>query len=71
MEGELERLMGQNIMIPNYCCGECGRAFRYKSDYDMHYSTHTGEKPYVCDKCGRGFNRKYNLRVHHVRCKAI
>jgi hypothetical protein len=51
-----------------YSCEECGKTFRYNSQYVAHNSRHTGEMPYHCDICNKGFLVKcfmlYHRRIH-------
>ncbi|XP_043914131.1 sal-like protein 2 [Protopterus annectens] len=42
----------------------CPRALR------LHYSTHTGERPFKCKICGRAFSTKGNLKAHYFAHKS-
>ena len=65
---DLFGLSGVYSTVPRFNCDVCGRHYRFKSDFEIHYRIHTGEKPYVCSGCGRGFNRRHNLKVHSATC---
>ncbi|XP_048224659.1 zinc finger protein 793-like isoform X5 [Perognathus longimembris pacificus] len=47
-----------------HVCGECGKAFCYKSEFIRHQRSHTGEKPYGCAECGKAFSHKSTLIKH-------
>ena len=55
--------------VGRYICGICGRLCRNKSNLEMHYRIHTGEKPFHCSLCGGSFTRSHSLKVHAIRCR--
>lgn len=51
------------LIEPNQCI-ICHRVLSCKSALQMHYRTHTGERPYRCKLCNRAFTTKGNLKTH-------
>ncbi|XP_073467283.1 uncharacterized protein [Aquarana catesbeiana] len=47
-----------------FSCTECGKSFRFKSAFNMHKRSHTGEKPYSCPECGKCYSQKSHLSRH-------
>ncbi|GBN90107.1 Histone-lysine N-methyltransferase PRDM9 [Araneus ventricosus] len=48
-----------------FVCGLCHKEFAGSWEFDIHYRTHTGEKPLMCEVCKRGFTRKGDLNRHY------
>ncbi|XP_072529765.1 sal-like protein 1 [Salminus brasiliensis] len=45
-------------------CDICNKMFACQSALDIHYRSHTKERPFVCTACNRGFSTKGNLKQH-------
>ncbi|XP_022617340.1 sal-like protein 1 [Seriola dumerili] len=48
----------------NTFCDICGKIFACQSALDIHYRSHTKERPFICMTCNRGFSTKGNLKQH-------
>ncbi|XP_052028405.1 zinc finger and SCAN domain-containing protein 5B-like [Apodemus sylvaticus] len=57
---KLDSLAGQ----ARFQCTECKKSFLYKSHFDLHQRTHTGERPFKCNLCNKAFLQSSDLRVH-------
>ncbi|XP_036431342.1 sal-like protein 1 [Colossoma macropomum] len=45
-------------------CDICKKNFACQSALDIHYRSHTKERPFICTACNRGFSTKGNLKQH-------
>lgn len=50
-------------------CQVCYKTFACKSALDIHYRSHTKERPFRCDICDRGFTTKGNMKQHMLTHK--
>ncbi|XP_067296181.1 sal-like protein 1a isoform X1 [Pseudorasbora parva] len=50
--------------MKNTACDICGKTFACQSALDIHYRSHTKERPFICTVCNRGFSTKGNLKQH-------
>ncbi|MBN3272133.1 SALL1 protein, partial [Polyodon spathula] len=48
----------------NTACDICGKTFACQSALDIHYRSHTKERPFICTACNRGFSTRGNLKQH-------
>ncbi|CAL8358457.1 unnamed protein product [Lota lota] len=51
-------------IFKNTACDVCGKNFACQSALDIHYRTHTKERPFICTTCNRRFSTKGNLKQH-------
>lgn len=54
----------EKSFLKNAYCDICGKNFACQSALDIHYRSHTKEKPFVCLTCCRAFSTKGNLKQH-------
>lgn len=45
-------------------CDICNKSFACQSALEIHYRSHTKERPFICSACNRGFSTKGNLKQH-------
>lgn len=50
--------------LKNSYCDICGKNFACQSALDIHYRSHTKERPFICITCNRAFSTKGNLKQH-------
>ena len=54
---------------PNTTCRICLKTFACYSALEIHYRSHTKERPFKCDFCDRGFSTKGNMKQHMLTHK--
>lgn len=54
----------EKSFLKNAYCDICGKNFACQSALDIHYRSHTKEKPFICLTCRRAFSTKGNLKQH-------
>lgn len=54
---------------PNTTCRICLKTFACYSALEIHYRSHTKERPYKCEVCDRGFSTKGNMKQHMLTHK--
>ncbi|XP_070829060.1 sal-like protein 1 [Chaetodon trifascialis] len=59
----MHNLRGKGFLKNTYC-DLCGKNFACQSALDIHYRSHTKERPFICTACSRGFSTKGNLKQH-------
>ncbi|XP_049726043.1 zinc finger and SCAN domain-containing protein 5B-like [Elephas maximus indicus] len=64
LEREVSTTGQDSTGLSLYQCGFCEKRFHYKSQFDIHQRTHTGERPFKCSFCGKGFMQPSDVRVH-------
>jgi hypothetical protein len=50
-------------------CRICLKTFACNSALEIHYRSHTKERPFKCDVCDRGFSTKGNMKQHMLTHK--
>lgn len=50
-------------------CNICFKTFACRSALDIHYRSHTKERPYKCEVCDRSFTTKGNMKQHMLTHK--
>ena len=65
----------QNVFIdkttksfPKFC-PVCHKKQKSLRNFEEHFRTHTGDKPYKCDICGHEFSRERNCNSHMKKCR--
>ena len=54
---------------PNTTCQICFKTFACNSALEIHYRSHTKERPFKCNICDRGFSTKGNMKQHMMTHK--
>ncbi|CAK1603102.1 unnamed protein product [Parnassius mnemosyne] len=53
----------------NTTCNICYKTFACNSALEIHYRSHTKERPFKCTVCDRGFSTKGNMKQHMLTHK--
>ncbi|KAG6452517.1 hypothetical protein O3G_MSEX007681 [Manduca sexta] len=56
-------------MRGNTTCSICYKTFACNSALEIHYRSHTKERPFKCTICDRGFSTKGNMKQHMLTHK--
>ncbi|XP_062524218.1 homeotic protein spalt-major isoform X5 [Bombyx mori] len=56
-------------MRGNTTCSICYKTFACNSALEIHYRSHTKERPFKCTVCERGFSTKGNMKQHMLTHK--
>lgn len=54
----------RSIGRPNTTCTLCLKTFACNSALEIHYRSHTKERPFKCILCNKGFSTKGNMKQH-------
>ncbi|VVC41722.1 Zinc finger C2H2-type [Cinara cedri] len=61
---------GQSTSRGNTTCNICFKTFACHSALEIHYRSHTKERPFKCTVCERGFSTKGNMKQHMLTHKS-
>ncbi|KAL5969117.1 hypothetical protein TSMEX_003127 [Taenia solium] len=50
--------------VHEYACSQCTKRFDRPSHLEIHFRTHTGERPFRCCICSKAFSQASNLQRH-------
>ncbi|VDM22235.1 unnamed protein product [Hydatigera taeniaeformis] len=50
--------------VHEYVCSQCTKRFDRPSHLEIHFRTHTGERPFRCCICSKAFSQASNLQRH-------
>ncbi|KAI0215266.1 Homeotic protein spalt-major, partial [Lamellibrachia satsuma] len=48
----------------NTTCNICFKTFACKSALDIHYRSHSNDRPFKCEACDRSFSTYGNMKQH-------
>ena len=55
----------ENAKRRRYQCGQCGKAYPFKCNLNMHIkTTHEGKRDYKCEECDKTYTKKNSLDRH-------
>ncbi|KAM7541709.1 hypothetical protein Aperf_G00000011321 [Anoplocephala perfoliata] len=55
--------------VHEYVCSHCNKHFVRPSHLEIHFRTHTGERPFRCCICSKSFSQASNLQRHMLSHK--
>ncbi|XP_072154054.1 sal-like protein 3 isoform X2 [Bemisia tabaci] len=61
--------VGFSTVRGNTTCNICYKTFACNSALEIHYRSHTKERPFKCTVCDRGFSTKGNMKQHMLTHK--
>uniref|UniRef100_A0A8D8QHV3 Homeotic protein spalt-major n=2 Tax=Cacopsylla melanoneura TaxID=428564 RepID=A0A8D8QHV3_9HEMI len=61
--------VGPAVRGGNTTCNICFKTFACHSALEIHYRSHTKERPFKCNMCDRGFSTKGNMKQHMLTHK--
>ncbi|XP_043199065.1 homeotic protein spalt-major-like [Amphibalanus amphitrite] len=64
LDARFPGVAGYPVMRGNTTCNLCFKVFACQSALDIHYRSHTKERPFKCPRCDKGFSTKGNMKQH-------
>lgn len=69
MLGGLDMSQAGKLRNTTTTCNVCYKTFACRSALEIHYRSHTKERPYRCSACDRSFSTRGNLKQHALTHK--
>ena len=54
----------KHLKKKEFPCSKCSKVFKRKDHFDVHFRTHSGERPFACQLCPKRFTQKGHLQRH-------